>query len=513
MPRPHRSGIPQPECSEAAPPWADLPNAVLIARLRMPAASESAGEGPCDPRDRRMQIGGAAAELRRRRLPALLDYAVLFTAEASAQALALEALQRAVRDIRTAPGSDQPPPHYPFLLVEWTARLWAGSARRRELSADFLARLDRTTRISPARPTPEQACVSVGPVARSYHRLTPRARAVLWHAVVERDDALTAGRSLGVHPDRVPHLGRSALEDLRRSYLRLYAERPDNSYCRRYSSLLEASTRRRGAYSSDDLDRHVAVCCDCARAYTVLAGMNKWPGAVLATALLPWGGTAFAIVRRHRTTVAATGPGEPLPGTVGTPPRTHAAPGRPWLRHVAHRSPAVAVTAAVGLLAAATAALNLPVNDHTTDASGPVSADSPRPSPRPSAPPTPAYGTAPARSDGTKLRARSSDAEHPAGANDGACGQPSGRTHANVPPQRSTAHPRRAASADGHSQARTGPELTGLPPGLSRDVEDLLLRSIRRGTAGTAKHLIVEFEFGYRTQLPATPPSCTQEGK
>ncbi|WP_369394127.1 hypothetical protein AB5J72_46150 [Streptomyces sp. CG1] len=456
MPQRHQSGTPEPGCGEAALPWADLPNAVLIAKLRMPATSKPTDRGPSDPRTRRKQIAAAAAELRRRRLPALLDYAVLFAAEASVQALALEALQRAVRDIRTAPGSDQPPPHHPFLLVEWTARLWAGTSVRRELSTDFLAWLDRTTHVSPSRPSAERSSASVGAVSRAYHRLPRRAQAILWHAAVERNDALAVGRSLDVHPDRVPHLGRSALEDFRQAYLRLYAERSDNGYCRRFTSLLEAATRRRGAYPSDDLDRHVAVCCDCARAYSVLAGMNKWPGAVLATALLPWGGAAFAIARRRRTTtVAATAPAEPMPTTIGhAPPHTEAPPARPWLRQVAHRAPAVAVTAAAGLLAAAATAITLPANDHNTGAAVPAPGGSPQTAPLPTAP---SRSAPPDRSDGTRRISRAAYDKHRAGAE--------GHAHGQAPGPRQPNAARHGSSDDPGPPAPTHPQLTGIPSG------------------------------------------------
>ncbi|MGW1052719.1 hypothetical protein [Streptomyces sp. NPDC002521] len=461
MPRRHQCRAPEPGGSQTALSWADLPNAVLIETLRMPATSRPTDQGPSDPRARRKQIAAAAGEVRRRRLPALLDYAVLFATEASVQALALEALQRAVRDIRTAPGSDQPPPHHPFLLVEWTARLWAGTTRRRELSTDFLAWLDHTKHVSPSRPSAEPSSESVGALSGAFHRLPRRAQAVLWHAVVQRDDDLAAGRSLGVHPNTVPHLGRSALEDFRQAYLRRYAERSENEYCHRFGSLLEAATRRRCAYPSDDLDRHVALCCGCARAYSVLAGLNKWPGAVLATALLPWGGTAFAIARRRRTSthVASTGPSERMPATVGhAPPRTPATPGQPWLRYVTRRCPAVTVTAVAGLLAATATAIQLPMNGHATGTAGPVPKGAPQSPPHPTAP---AHTAPPDRSDKT---GRSSP---PSADKDG------------------TAHPGLPMPAHRHRHKRSCPELAGTP---SSSVNQLI------------------FTVGFEGQLPPSTP-------
>ncbi|GHE04939.1 hypothetical protein [Streptomyces alanosinicus] len=99
-----------------------------------------------------------------------------------------------------------------------------------------------------------------------------RTQAVLWHTVVQRDDVLTAGRSLGVPPSRVPRLRRSALEALRHACLYLHclylhAERSAGEHCRAFGALLEAATRGGGAYPSVDLDRHLADCRECSRSH------------------------------------------------------------------------------------------------------------------------------------------------------------------------------------------------------------------------------------------------------
>ncbi|GAA3806322.1 hypothetical protein GCM10022403_045440 [Streptomyces coacervatus] len=418
MPQRHQCDPPDPKGSEADLPWADLPDAALIARLRTPATSLPDDQSPGDPRARRKQIAAAAAELRRRRLPALLDYAALFASAASVRALALEALQRAVLDIRTAPEADRSPPHQPLLLVECTAGLWAGTARRQELSADFLAWVDRTTHAFPCVPSDEPSSVHAGLICWAYHRLPRHAQATVWHTVVQRDDARTAGRSLGTAPDRVPHLRRTALEDLRQACLELHAEWSDNGHCRPFSSLLEAATRRNGPYPSGDLDRHMAVCHDCCRAHSDLTGVNEQPGTVLATALLPWGGAAFAAARRRRTSNApSVAKSERRPGTAGHAlPRTETAPGLSWLRHIARRSPAVSVTAAAGILAVAATALQLHVTGHHTGAAGPVPAGPTRTAGDPTAAPPPSPGASPDRADRTKHASRSSGGKDHAGA-------------------------------------------------------------------------------------------------
>ncbi|MEU5533957.1 hypothetical protein [Streptomyces sp. NPDC020362] len=523
MPRRHQSHAPETRGSEAALPWAALPDAALVARLRTPAtSSRPSGLGSADPRACRKQIAAAAAELRRRRLPAVLDYAGLFAAEASVQALTREALQHAVRDIRTAPDVDHPPPHHPLLLVERTAGLWAGTTRRKELSADFVAWLDRTTHTLPRRPStapPSRECDSI---VRAYQELPRRTQGALWHSVVQRDGAHAAGRSLGVHPDRVPHLRRSALEDIRLAYLHLDSEPAAKGHCRCFSSLLEAATRRRGAYPSDALDRHTAVCFGCSRARSVLNGMNERPGEVMAAALLPWGGAAFAAARRRRTTNALPAPrAGRMPGTRGrAQPRTERAPGLPWLRHVARKCPAVTVTAAAGILAAAATTVHLPVNGHTTGAADPVPRDSARTSPHPAAP-TPARGPAPDRSDGTGTGSRPSDDTDRGEAEVHVPGQTPARSHASTSWHSSSARPGLPASVHAHGQARAHPELAGIPSGLfhagypparggaqamARTVADAPDRSLDphgavRRMAQTTEHLVLDVGFAYHVHL------------
>ncbi|GHE04941.1 hypothetical protein [Streptomyces alanosinicus] len=106
--------------------------------------------------------------------------------------------------------------------------------------------------------------------------------------------------------------------------------------------------------------------------------MNRRPGAVLAEALLPWGGTAFAAARRRpgtraSTAAAAAGSGVPSRPAGHARPRTAQTPGLlPWLRPLARACPAVSVAAAAGLLAAAALVIQLPVIGHGTGTAGPT---------------------------------------------------------------------------------------------------------------------------------------------
>ncbi|TJZ58745.1 hypothetical protein FCH28_00795 [Streptomyces piniterrae] len=403
---------------EAVQPWAELPDAAIALALRTPATRiptgrrVSAAEAETsteDPRARRKQIGKAAAELRRRHLPALLDYARLCGRPASAEDLALDAFQHAVREIRTAPRVAQPSRYDLLRHVPKTAARWAASGRRADLAPEFLAWLDGNPHSATGQPPSASLPLDATPALRAFRRLPDRARAILWHTVVEHDDPEETGRLLGVRPKTVPLLGRRALEHFRGVCLEAHADASDGRQCRGFGSLLEAATRCADARPSADIDQHLAGCPSCTHVHTLLAGMNERPDATLAEALLPWGGAALVAMRRPRTTTGTT-PNRP-PGRRGAA-RHPAGSGRRAASHVASRTasvsgagrllslagkfPVASVTAAVGLTVAAAALVPLPmVGGNTGSAAGPLPSDTPRSTPDGGSAPTPAVSTPP----------------------------------------------------------------------------------------------------------------------
>lgn len=448
--------------------WADLPDAALIVRLRIPATSVPTDRQPPvpteqrtgaeDPRVRRKRIREAAAELRRRHFSALLDYARLCAADKSAPALALESFHRAVRDIRTAPDTAQPPPHHLFLLVQQTAELWAGTVRRGEVAADFLEWLDRKTHTVPAHPTVAQPTVNtssttwdISPTTWAFHQLPERTQAILWHTVVQQRAPAETGRTLGIAPESLPDLRQRALEQLRHVCLRVHAELSGNEQCRHFSSLLDVSTRSAGACPGDGLEQHLATCPVCSQARSQLAGLHEQPDATLAEALLPWAGAAYAAAaRRHAASVSRVAP----------------APAQRGLRRLAHAGPAASITAAAGFLVAAAAVIHLPVHGHSIGAAGPVSAvPTPESSPHPTRAPLPSSTEAGDFSDTAKPSSNPADngadkKAHPYG--DGRAHQPVHTPdHAGSVPHRSAAPVGPPASAHAHGQLHAAADLDG----------------------------------------------------
>ncbi|MEV0369628.1 ricin-type beta-trefoil lectin domain protein [Streptomyces sp. NPDC050636] len=447
-----------PGSGQEAVPWAELSDAALVLILRIPAIRVPTGRRVSaaerristeEIRARRKRIGKAAAELRRRHLPALLDYARLCGGAASAESLALEAFQSAVRDIRTAPGVEQPLRYDLLLHVPQTAVRWAAAGRREDLAPDFVAWLDEAARGGPGQSPAVRPWVDDSRVLRAFRRLPERARVVLWHAVVEHDDLAETSRFLGVQPRTVHLVGQRALEHLRRVCLQVHADHPDDEQCRRFGSLLEAATRRGGARASDDLDQHLAECPSCSRLRADLAAMNEHPDAVLAQALLPWGGAALVAGRRPRT--------HGRHAAAHAAHKTVSASGAGRLRSLAGRFPAASITAAVGLTVAAAALVPLPMTGgNTGSAAGPPPGDTSRSAPdaRATATPAPAVSTTPEPRDPPSPRHSAEPA----------------KSHAPSPRHSAPARPR-PAPVHAHAKVRTYTELINGRSGLCLDVQ------------------------------------------
>jgi DNA-directed RNA polymerase specialized sigma24 family protein len=109
-------------------------------------------------------------------------------------------------------------------------------------------------------------------MARAYLSLPGSQQAVLWHTEVENEAPADIAPLLGVAGDDVASLRRSAVEDLRDSYLLMYAldaTRPD---CRPVAELL--GTFIRGdlpAGQAEMVSDHLADCRECRTAFEELA--------------------------------------------------------------------------------------------------------------------------------------------------------------------------------------------------------------------------------------------------
>ncbi|MEU2390249.1 sigma-70 family RNA polymerase sigma factor [Streptomyces sp. NPDC007369] len=233
----------------------------LIRRLRKAYASGTGAPEVCELLHRRH--GAAAFACARRCCRAPQD----------AEDLASEAFLRTLQAVRSGAG---PRDHWrPYLLtvVRHTAIEWRAGAGRTVLTPD----VEPWCPPGPGGDDPQRRlleCEDRRLVARSFHTLPERWKAVLWHTLVEDDCPHPVPLLLGITPSAVTSLAFRAREGLREAYLRAHFDSAADDRCRRFGSVLGAAVRRRGTTRGRVLARHLAGCRSCARAYAELLDLN-----------------------------------------------------------------------------------------------------------------------------------------------------------------------------------------------------------------------------------------------
>ncbi|WP_309144462.1 RNA polymerase sigma factor [Streptomyces sp. BR123] len=233
----------------------------LIRRLRQAYASGTGAPEVCELLHRRH--GAAAFACARRCCRAPQD----------AEDLASEAFLRTLQAVRSGAG---PRNHWrPYLLavVRHTAIEWRAGAGRTVLTPD----VEPWCPPGPGGDDPQRRLLEHEDrrlVARSFHTLPERWRAVLWHTLVEDECPHPVPLLLGITPSAVTSLAFRAREGLREAYLRAHFDSAADDRCRRFGSVLGAAVRRRGTPRGRALARHLAGCPSCARAYAELLDLN-----------------------------------------------------------------------------------------------------------------------------------------------------------------------------------------------------------------------------------------------
>ncbi|NLU70996.1 sigma-70 family RNA polymerase sigma factor [Streptomyces sp. HNM0574] len=281
-------------------------DAELTARIR---DAHETPRGPEGGADGEAGDGAALDELFRRHRPAVLAYARTCCRDPhTAEDLASEAFTRTLSAVRAGGGPTDAWRPYLLTTVRRTAAAWADTARRTQLTADVERELEGT----PAADSGEDRMLQAEDgqlVLRAFQSLPERWQAALWHTTVEEEPAPRVAELLGISPSGVTSLTARAREGLREAYLTVHAERTDgaggNDECRRYTGLLAASVRRTGRRPNKDLERHLADCPQCRTARLELTQLNSSLRAVLPTALLLWGTTAY-LTKATTTAVTAT---------------------------------------------------------------------------------------------------------------------------------------------------------------------------------------------------------------
>ncbi|SCK28437.1 LamG domain-containing protein [Streptomyces sp. WMMB 322] len=257
--------------------WAQLSDAELLSLVRE--------EGESSP--------DALRELQRRHFQAVKAFAAVCTVGSSAaEELAGNAWRRATTALRADPGVGAVRPHALCSVLRTTAD-WAGTAKREDLHEELVSWIQ--SYVSEGRgDSSADDFPRTSRAARAFGSLPAHAQTVLWHYAVEYDGVARIDQLLGGGTDEVSVLGRRARRDFYNAYVRMHQDEMREDECRRLQRTVLAYADQKSIETAADLLPHLERCAHCSQAVDDLGLMHVHCGALLAEALLPWGGPEYA---------------------------------------------------------------------------------------------------------------------------------------------------------------------------------------------------------------------------
>lgn len=209
----------------------------------------------------------------------------------AAEDLAYEAWQEAIRQRCNGSASGAVRPCVLSSVLR-TASAWAGGAQRGVLNPQLAAWIDTNGPVMLGN-TATSGFRRPSLVALAYANLSYRSQTIVWHRTVEHEGSAMTGRLTGVNPAQVPELSGPAQGELFYSYIQLIQDGVAYE-CRPYHELVLAGADARSGQTTAALAPHLEHCRQCARSVTDLERLRHDCGALLAQALLPWGGVEYA---------------------------------------------------------------------------------------------------------------------------------------------------------------------------------------------------------------------------
>ncbi|WP_055487509.1 LamG domain-containing protein [Streptomyces sp. WMMB 322] len=239
----------------------------------------------------------ALHELERRHFPAVRAFAALGAlSPQAADELAYQAWQETLRQQAAGSVSGAVRPGA-LSSVLHTASAWARGSQRAALNPQLGAWMEAGGALMPGS-TASAWFHAPSLVARAFAGLPCRSQAVLWHRAVERDDEALTGRLTGAGPGEVSVATGRAQEELYNSYVQVLLNGMQDE-CRLYHRLVLAYADARSTNIAAEVTPHLQRCTRCSRAVGDLGRLRHDPGALLAQALLPWGGPEYAARVAH----------------------------------------------------------------------------------------------------------------------------------------------------------------------------------------------------------------------
>ncbi|QPP06047.1 LamG domain-containing protein [Streptomyces bathyalis] len=214
--------------------------------------------------------------------------------ETAAGELAHQSWDEALRQQEDGSASGAVRP-YALAAVLRTASGWAREGQRSALNPELCSWIDTNGPVAlEDAATPESHPGSLG--ARAFGGLPDRSQAVLWHETVERDDSALTAKLAGAGSGELPALTGRARRGLHNSYVQIHQNGMRDD-CRRFHRMVLAYADERSSDVGAELAPHLESCARCSQAVTDLVSVQDDCGALLARALLPWGGPEYAARR------------------------------------------------------------------------------------------------------------------------------------------------------------------------------------------------------------------------
>jgi concanavalin A-like lectin/glucanase superfamily protein len=234
----------------------------------------------------------ALHELEQRHFHAVRTFAVAATVRTTAaDALAYQSWEETLRQhVDGGAGGAVRPCALSSVLT--TASGWARGNQRTVLNPQLAAWFDAYGPVMPGN-TATAGFRRPSLVACAFAGLPHRRQTVLWHKAVERDDSALTGRLIGAGPGEVSVLTGRAQGELYNSYVEVLRDGMPYE-CHRYHQLVLAYADARSIDIAAQLAPHLERCPRCSGAVADLGRVKHDCGALLAQAVLPWGGLEYA---------------------------------------------------------------------------------------------------------------------------------------------------------------------------------------------------------------------------
>jgi RNA polymerase sigma factor (sigma-70 family) len=249
--------------------------------------------------------GSSYAEFYVEYAPAARRLALSMVPRDVADDIVAEAFTRVLGAIRAGGGPDIAFRGYLLAAVRNLAADWLRAGRRVEVAGDLdiedreAGRNELLASLISGPEAQAEARAEARLVARAFHRLPVRWRAVLWQLEVEGKAPMAVAPMFGLSANGVSALAMRAREGLRQAYLQEHVGANIPPSCRSHAALLGAGARGRLSRRRWlTMHEHLQHCAACSDLFAELTELSNRLGSLLPPAVLAGASAAMATGRR-----------------------------------------------------------------------------------------------------------------------------------------------------------------------------------------------------------------------